>query len=413
MTAIKLADDIYWVGADVHSEDLFEGIWPTPNGVSLNAYVVKGDKIAVIELVREWGGASLTFLQNLKELGITPKDIDYIILNHLEPDHSGFTYTLRKLAPDAEIICTEKGAALVNGFYGINDNIRNVKSGDTLNLGQGKELTFAEIPNVHWPETMVSFEKESGILFSSDAFGSFGAFRGSIFDDEQPAANKSYWETEMLRYYANIVATFSPSVLKAIEALGGLDVKMVAPSHGLLWRGHPKAVINKYVRYANYNKDLAEPEVCVVWGSMYGNTEVMLSAVVKGIAHAGVPVTVYRVPNEDASFILADAYKAAGLVIGCPTYEYAMFPPMKYLIELLVKKHVWYKKAGYFGSFGWSGGALKDFNELSKNMHWDIVDPLTFKGYPTVDDLAKGEQMGVLIAQQVKNIPSKIKDEDY
>ena len=221
MATVKLADDIYWVGANVHTEDLFEGIWPTPNGVSLNAYVLKGERTAIIELVREWGGASQIFLQNLKSLGVAPGDIDYIVLNHLEPDHTGFTYTLRNLAPKAEIICTQKGVALVDGFFGIKDNVRAVKTGDTLNLGQGKELAFAEIPNVHWPETMISFEKSSGILFSSDAFGSFGAFRGSIFDDQQPAVNKPYWEEEMLRYYANIVAAFSPHVLKAIEALKG------------------------------------------------------------------------------------------------------------------------------------------------------------------------------------------------
>ena len=413
MAAVKLADDIYWIGANVYTEDLFEGLWPTPNGVTLNAYVVKGDKTAVIELVREWGGASQTLLQNLKSLGIAPQDIDYIVLNHLEPDHTGFTYTLRNMAPNAEIICTQKGAALVDGFYGIKDNVRVVKTGDTLDLGHGKELAFAEIPNVHWPETMVSFEKGSGILFSSDAFGSFGAFRGSIFDDEQPMANKLYWEAEMLRYYANIVATFSPSVLKAIDALKNLSVKMIAPSHGLIWRGRPRAVINKYIRYAHYNKEFAEPEICVVWGSMYGNTEVMLSAVLRGIAREGVPVKVHRVPNEDASFILADAYRASGLILGVPTYEYSMFPPGRYILELLVKKHVWYKKVGFFGSYGWSGGAQKDFDELSKNMHWDIIDPLTFRGYPTPEVLARGEQMGVELARQVKEISPKIKDEDY
>jgi len=413
MGAVKLADNVYWIGANVHTEDLFEGIWPTPNGVTLNAYVVKGEKTAIIELVREWGGASLTLLQNLKSLGIAPQNIDYIVLNHLEPDHTGFTYTLRNLAPNAEIICTQKGAALVDGFYGIKDNVRAVKTGDTLNLGQGKELAFAEIPHVHWPETMVSFERSSGILFSGDAFGSFGAFRGSIFDDEQPAPNKPYWEAEMLRYYASIVATFSPHVLKAIDALKGIDVKMIAPSHGLIWRGRPQAVINKYLRYANYNKDFAEPEVCVVWGSMYGNTEVMLSEVLRGIAGEGVPVRVHRVPNEDASFILADAYRAAGLIIGVPTYEYSMFPPGRYILELFVKKHVWYKKAGFFGSYGWSGGAQKDFDELSKNMHWDILDPLTFRGYPTPEILEKGKQMGAVLARQVKEILPKMRDEEY
>ncbi|MFX1387218.1 MAG: FprA family A-type flavoprotein [Promethearchaeota archaeon] len=413
MQAIKLAEDIYWIGANVHTEDLFEGIWPIPNGVALNAYVIVGDKIAVIELVREWGGAAMRLLENLKSLSISLQNIDYIVLNHLEPDHTGFTYILRSLAPKSQIVTTEKGAVLVDEFYGIKENIHIVKTGDEINLGQKKKLVFTEIPHVHWPETMVSYEPSSKILFSGDAFGAFGVHQGSIFDDETTSVNKQYWEKEMLRYYANIIAMFSPNVKKAIEPLSSLDIKMIAPSHGLIWRKKPEVVIKKYLRYANYNNDYAEPEICVIWGSMYGNTEAMLNSVLKGITSAGVPVNVHQVPNEDASYILADAYKSAGLVIGCPTYEYSMFPPMKYIMELLKKKHIWYKKALYFGSYGWSGGALKDFNNLAENMHWDILETLTFKGHPTGDQLDKGEKLAHELANQVKDIPSKIKDEDY
>jgi anaerobic nitric oxide reductase flavorubredoxin len=413
MQATKLSKNVYWIGANVHTEDLFEGIWPIANGVALNAYVIKADKIVVIELVREWGGAAMILLENLKSLSISVKEIDYIILNHLEPDHTGFTYILRSLAPKSQIITTEKGASLVDGFYGITDNILTVKTEDTINLGQNKVLKFTEIPHVHWPETMVTYEQDSKILFSGDAFGAFGVHQGSIFDDETPNVNKPYWESEMLRYYANIIATFSPNVMRAIETLHALDMKLIAPSHGLIWRGRPEVVIKKYQRYANYNKDFAEPEICVVWGSMYGNTEAMLNAVLKGISNEGVPVHVHRVPNEDVSFILADAYQSAGLVIGTPTYEYSMFPPMKYFMELLQKKHIWYKKVLFFGSYGWSGGAQKDFNSLSENMHWEISESLTFKGHPTVEQLNKGEILARELANQVKEIPSKIKDEDY
>jgi len=413
MASIKLAKDIYWIGANVHTEDLFEGIWPIPNGVALNAYAIKGEKIAIIELVREWGGAALTFMENLKSLSIDPNEIDYIILNHLEPDHTGFTYILHSIAPNAEIIATEKGTDLVDGFYGINDKVKSVKTGDELDLGEGKKLRFFEIPHVHWPETMVTYEKESEILFTGDAFGAFGAHRGGIFDDETSEVLKPYWESEMLRYYANIIAMFSPNVIKAIESLSNLNIKMIAPSHGLVWRSKPEVVIKKYLRYANYNQDFAEPEICVVWGSMYGNTEKMLSAILRGISHEGLSINVHRVPNEDPSFILADAYKSAGLIIGCPTYEYSMFPPMKYFMELLQKKHIYYKKVLYFGSFGWSGGAQKDFEKLSENMKWDILEPITFKGHPTIDDLEKGESLAKELARQIKEIPSKIKDEDY
>ncbi|MFW9823642.1 MAG: FprA family A-type flavoprotein [Candidatus Thorarchaeota archaeon] len=413
MQPTKLKKDIYWIGANVHTEDLFEGIWSIPNGVALNSYVIKANKIAVIELVREWGGASMTFLNNLKSLSISTKDIDYIILNHLEPDHTGFTYILRSIAPKSQFVTTEKGAALLDAFYGINENIIIVKSGDSIELGNGKQLEFTEIPHVHWPETMTSFEPDSRILFSGDAFGAFGVHRGSIFDDETPDVSKPYWESETLRYYANIIAMFSPNVIKAVESLSSFDIDVIAPSHGLIWRSNPKVIINKYLRYANYNRDYAEPEICIVWGSMYGNTEVMLNAILKGISNEGVPVHVHRVPNEDPSFILSDAYKSSGLIIGTPTYEYSMFPPMKYLMDLLQKKHIWYKKVLFFGSYGWSGGAQKDFDHLAENMHWDILESLTFKGHPTPDQLERGEALGKELADQVKEIPSKIKNEEY
>lgn len=413
MKAVKLADKVFWIGANVHSEDLFEGIWPIPNGIALNSYIIKANKVAVIELVREWGGASMSFIESLRSLNLTLKDIDFIILNHLEPDHTGFAHILKSLSPKAKFVTTEKGAALLDGFYGIDENIVVVKSGDKIDLGEKKSLEFVEIPHVHWPETMASYEEDSGILFSGDAFGAFGVHQGSIFDDQTPQANKPYWEQEMLRYYANIIAMFSPNVINAIDALAQFKINTIAPSHGLIWRGKPEVVIKKYSRYANYNKDFAEPEICVVWGSMYGNTEAMLNAILKGIASEGIPIHIHRVPNEDPSFILADAYKSAGLIIGAPTYEYSMFPPMKYLLELLQKKHIWHKKVLYFGSYGWSGGAQKDFNTVSEHMNWDIIEQLVFKGHPTVQQLNKGEEIAKKFAHSILEIPSKIKDEDY
>jgi flavorubredoxin len=401
------------VGANVHSEDLFEGIWPIPNGIALNAYVVKGEEIALVELVREWGGAAMTLIENLNTLDISVEDIDYIVLNHLEPDHTGFSYLVKSLAPNAEMVTTEKGAALLEGFYGIDDNISIVKSGDSLELGKNKEFKFIEIPFVHWPETMATYEVNSRILFPGDAFGAFGVHRGGIFDDETPDVHKNYWEQEMLRYYSNIISAFSTNVLKAIDSLSSFEIKVVAPSHGLVWRGKPEVVIKKYERYANYNKDFAEPEICIIWGSMYGNTEVMLHTILRSLADKGITMNVHRVPNEDISFILSDAYKAAGLIIGAPTYEYGLFPPMKYFLEILKKKRFWYKKVFYFGSYGWSGGGEREFGELSEKMHWDILDPITFRGHPTREELEIGEKRALELAQMVKEIPVKTGNEEY
>ncbi|NHJ24838.1 MAG: FprA family A-type flavoprotein [Candidatus Lokiarchaeota archaeon] len=363
--------------------------------------------------MREWGGAALTFMENLNQLSISPQNIDYIILNHLEPDHTGFTYMLNNLAPNAQFVTTSKGVELLEEFYGIKDSSISVKTGDSLDLGNGKKFSFTEIPHVHWPETMVSYEEKSKILFSGDAFGAFGVHQGPIFDNETPNVSKEYWEEEMLRYYANIIAMFSPNVIKAIDSLKNLEIQQIAPSHGLIWKGKPEVVIRKYKRYANYNQDYAEPEICVVWGSMYGNTEKMLNAILRGISQEGLPVSVFRVPNDDPSYILAKAYKSAGLIIGTPTYEYSMFPPMKYFMELLQKKHIYYKKVLFFGSYGWSGGAQKDFEKLSQNMKWDIFEPLSFKGHPTKEQLQKGISLAIELAQQVKKIPPKVNDETY
>jgi anaerobic nitric oxide reductase flavorubredoxin len=407
MQAIKIANGIFWVGANVTTNDLFEGIWPIPYGVSLNCYVVQGEKTAMIDLVRDWQGAPLYLLEQLQSINLHPSKVDYIILNHLEPDHTGWTGIMREINPNVQIITTAKGAELVKALFRITENIRIVKSGDTLDLGNGKFLMFEEIPNVHWPETMVTYEKSTQTLFSCDAFGSFGMMRGSIFDDEIPPETQEFYKDETLRYYANIVAPFSSFVLKAIEKLAGIPIKTVCPSHGLVWRGNPKKIINQYKTLANYMTTPAEPEITVIYGSMYGNTEHLLRSVLAGIASEGVTVSIFKIPEANQSFILSKAWKSAGLVIGMPTYEYKMFPPMTNIIDILERKHVWNKKVLRFGSFGWSGGAQKEFDEKTKNMKWECIEPVEFRGAPTNEDMATGFNQGKKLAQMIKTIPKK------
>ncbi len=408
MKATKITDGIYWIGANISTNDLFEGLWPIPNGVTINSFVVKGDKIAIIDLVRDWSGAQSTLIDELNSIGISIKDVDYFIVNHLEPDHTGDLRGFNELSGKAEIITSKKGKPLVEAFYGISENVRAVSSGDTLDLGQGKVLTFYDIPNVHWPETMATFENSTGTLFPCDAFGSFGALKGSLFDDENSEEDHLFYENESLRYYANIVGPFSNFVLKAIDALGPLDIKIIAPSHGLVWRGNPGTIVNRYKAYANYMNDYAEPKITVIWGSMYSNTEKMLRSVLKGIASEGVHVEIFRVPEDDKSYILASAWESAGLIFGMPTYEYKMYPPMEDLISLLAKKHVWHKKVFRFGSFGWSGGAQKHFDQMTEKLKWDCLEPLEFQGGPTDEDLDKGFEMGKKFAQDIKKIPKKL-----
>lgn len=402
MKAIPMVDGIYRIGANIQNGDLFEGLWPIPDGVSLNAYVVKGEKLAMIDLVRDWNDAPTEIKKQLESVSLKISDFDYIILNHLEPDHAGWLDEFLTENPDIEIITTKKGAALVKNFFNNAKNIREVISGDVLDLGQGKELVFEEVPNVHWPETMVTYEKSSKILFSCDAFGSYGCVSEAIFDDQISEEDHQFFEKEALRYYANIVSSFSTFVLKAIERLADFDIKMIAPSHGIIWRENPQIIIDRYVKYAGYLKGEAEPEITIVWGTMYGHTHEVLNSVIQGIRSEKVPVHVHQVPNEDVSYALASAWRSKGLIFGMPTYEYKMFPPVAYVIDIFERKHVWHKKVFRFGSFGWSGGAQKEFDAKTEKLKWDFLDPVEWAGKADEEVLKVAYERGKELARSVK-----------
>ena len=402
MKAYQISDRIYALHADIRTEDLFEGIWPIPDGVSHNSYLVKGEKIALIDLVRDWGGAPAALEAELSQAGVKLADIDYLVLNHLEPDHTGWLAEYRRINPKVEILATAKGVELVKSFYKVVDGVRAVKTGDELDLGAGLKLQFIEAPNVHWPETMLSYEPSTGTLFSCDAFGSFGMLGDRVFDDQFEPGELRRFEEETLRYYSNIVASFGLFVKRAVEKLAGLDVKVVAPSHGIIWRREPRGIVDRYLKYASYLDGGREREVCVVWGSMYGNTEKGLGAVVDGIEDEGVPYTMHRVPNEDASFILADAYKSEGLLIAMPTYEYKMFPPMAYVLDLFERKHVWNRTALRIGSWGWIGGARKEYEEAIAPLKWSSLESVEWAGVPDEATLELLRERGRELARAVK-----------
>lgn len=398
-----ITEKIHALHADIKSDDLFEGIWPIPYGVSLNCYLVKGEKTALIDLVRDWLGAPGELVSQLASIHMSPDDIDYLILNHLEPDHTGWIREFRAINPHATIVSTQKGLDLVRTFYRTDDNLLAVKTGDSLDLGDGMRLEFFEAPNVHWPETMVTWAPEGGVLFSCDAFGSFGALGDRIFDDEFTDEEHAFFESETLRYYANIVASFGLFVKRAIEKVGGLDIKVIAPSHGMVWRADPGAIVERYSRYAGYLEGPREKEVTIVWGSMYGNTEMGLDAVIQGIEDEGVPYSIHRVPNDDISWILADAYKSEGICVAMPTYEYKMFPPMAYVLDLFEKKHVWYRKALRIGSYGWVGGAKKDYENRIAPLKWESLESVEWAGAPDEAALDLLYQRGRELALAVKN----------
>jgi len=402
MKAFPISDRIYALHADVKTEDLFEGIWPIPDGVSLNSYLVKGDKIALIDLVRDWGGATAALESELSQAGVKLADVDYLVLNHLEPDHTGWLAEYRRLNPKVQIISTAKGVELVKSFYKVTEGLRAVKTGDELDLGSGLVLKFFETPNVHWPETMMCYEPSTGTLFSCDGFGSFGMLGDRLFDDQFSAEEHRRFEAESLRYYANIVASFGLFVRKAVEKLAGLELKVVAPSHGIVWRRDPMAIVGRYLKYAGWLEGGRDKEVCVVWGSMYGNTERGLKAVLAGLEDEGMPYVMHRVPNQDVSYILADAYRCEGILVAMPTYEYKMFPPMAYALDIFERKHVWGRSALRIGSWGWIGGAKKEYEEAIAPLKWNCLESVEWAGGAGPETLELLRERGRELARRVR-----------
>lgn len=414
MQAKKITDYIFALHADIQDARFFEGFWPIPHGVTLNSYIVQGEKTALIDLYRDWESAPEQMDSQLASIGLSADKIDYVILNHLEPDHTGFLREFHKINPHAEIISTAKGIALAEKFSkaGKDAKYRAVKTGDSLDLGNGIILSFTEVPNVHWPETMVTYEAKSGTLFSCDAFGSYGKTGDRIFDDEFTAEEHAHYERESLRYYANIVASFSSFVKQAVTKLAPLDIKVIAPSHGIVWRKNPAEIIKRYCDYAGYNTGGAlKNKITVIWGSMYGNTKIGVDAVVRGIQRAADALkaagkeapecAILEIPSVDASFVLADAYESKGIVMAMPTYEYKMFPPAAFILNLFNRKHFTGKTALRIGSWGWIGGAKKEYDEAVAPLKWEHIEPFEWQGLPSEEDIALLEKRGEELVQAI------------
>ncbi|MDI3542583.1 MAG: hypothetical protein PWP57_186 [Candidatus Atribacteria bacterium] len=399
MPFIEIKPGIYWVGVNDHTTDLFEGLWPIDEeGVSYNSYLIKDEKVALVDLAKSLKVDE--FLSHIGEL-VDFSHIDYIILNHLEPDHTGVLNILWKLSPQATIVCSPLAREMVSSFYGIKERVRVVGDGEEISLGE-KTLKFFSTPMVHWPETMMTYEVNSQVLFSCDAFGGYGSLQGAIFDDE--CSDFDFYKRESLRYYVNIVAKFSPMVIKAIDKLSSLALNLVAPSHGLIWRKNPSLIINLYRQWASYAETGGEKGIALVYGSMYGNTETMMDAIARGVAESGIGVEIFDVRRTNPSYILPSLWVNKGVIIGAPTYETGLFPLMAHLLDLAVRKGIKNKKTLYFGSYGWSGGGRREWEKLVSPLNWEIVNSVEFKGGFNSEILTQGRDLGREFGKVIKNL---------
>lgn len=363
--AINLSDDIYYVGVNDRRTALFENMWPLHRGVSYNSYLIVDEKVTLVDTVE--AGHIDKWLARVRSV-IGKKPIDYLVVNHMEPDHSGAIHLLRELYPNITIIGNKKTIPMIDGFYGVKDTMMEVAEGESISLGK-HSLTFYTVPMVHWPESMVCFEEKTGILFSSDAFGSFGALEGGIFDDE---IELEYFYDEMRRYYSNIVGKYGNPVQKALSKLGGLSLKMVAPSHGPIYKQHIGQMVAMYDKWSRYE---GEEGAVVAYASMYGNTEEMAESVARSLAENGIRnVRLYDVSKTHPSYIISDVFKYKGLILGSPTYSNELHPNMESLVNKLEHMGMTNRYYGVFGSFTWAGAAVKKLLEAGDNMKMELVN---------------------------------------
>ena len=390
MKQIQIAENTWKIGSNLGNEELFEGIWPTPDGVSVNSYFIREEKSVLIDIIKKGEEFINEYEEELNAVDASLKTVDYLIINHMEPDHTGALLKLTRFNPNVRIFCTKKSVPMLKAFYGIEKNVTAVSDGDTLDLGNGRVLTFLETPNIHWPETMMTYDSKNQILFSCDAFGSFKALpEGKTFDDEMNEQEINEFQAETLRYYSNIVSTFTPFVVNGLKKLASLKIKVIAPSHGMVWRKNPETIVNWYQKLCDF-AIRGDRRITVIWSSMYGNTEAMLKTVIDTLNEVGIPYSVYRIPDEPKlSYVLADCWRSEGIILGMPTYEYRMFPPMAHVIDLLDRSHIKNRLAFRFGSFGWSGGAQKQLDELTAKLNWTFLNPVEFQGAPKEEDKAK------------------------
>lgn len=397
MLPVEIKPGIFWIGVNDRITTLFEGLWDiSREGISYNSYLIRDEKNVVVDLNKAiLTGEYITRLQSLIDL----KEIDYVVINHMEPDHTGVLHMLLNAAPQIQLVGTKKTQTMLKDFYGITDNVLVVKEGDSINLGR-HTLRFISTPFLHWPETMMTFEETESILFSCDAFGSYGTLNGTIFDD--PSVNLDWYVDQALRYYTNIIAIFSRPVRGALTKLADVPIKIIAPSHGLIWRANPGRMVDLYDSWCNLATEPADPNITLLFATMYGNTEAMMEVIAQGITDEGIPLRIFNIQKDQVSYILPSLYTSRGVMIGAPTYEGMLFPAMEAVLNMAESKHIFHKKAAIFGSYAWAGGADRKFVDLAEKLKWDLVNALTFNGAPSREEFLRGREFGAEFARKIK-----------
>ncbi len=399
MKAIKIKPDIYWVGAIDWAIRDFHG-YVTTNGTTYNNYIVLDEQITLFDTVKHT--FSKTTIDNIKSL-VEPSKIKNIIINHIENDHVTSLDDIMALSPDAKIYITEKGKKGLARFFDISKwDINVVKTGDTLNIGK-RNLLFLETPMLHWPDSMMTYIKEDKLLISQDGFGQHYASVARFDDEFITCYSVSELEDAVIDYYSNILMPFGILIKNKIAEIQklGLEIDMIAPDHGIIWRKDPSKILKMYLDMANGK---AELRVAIIYDTMWQSTELMTVPIAQGIQDEGVDVKVMKLRAVPNSIAIKEFWKSRGCLIGSPTLNNSMYPTVADFLTYLKGLRPRHRLIGAFGSYGWGGGAVRDIYDVFKKTELEIVEPGVQVNYrPSIEDEEKCYDFGRDFARKVKD----------
>lgn len=391
----KITDDLTWIGANDRRLKLFEGVYEVPTGVSYNSYLLCDEKTVLFDTVDK--SVSGIFFENL-ENALGGRSLDYIIVQHMEPDHSATLAEVMRRYPNAVLVCNAKTLKMISQFFyePSPENTKLVKEGDILDTGKHK-LTFVMAPMVHWPEVMVTFDLTDGILFSADAFGTFGALNGAMFADEVDFFGE--YLNEARRYYCNIVGKYGTQVSALLKKASGLDIKLVCPLHGFVWRSRIGEYIDKYIKWATYTPE--EEGVMIAYGSIYGNTESTAEIISTKLRERGIKTVMFDVSVTPASEIIAASFKYSHLLFASATYNAGIFVKMDELLRDIAAHGLQNRQIALVENGSWaatSGSQMKEILSTCKNMTF-IGNTLSLKSSLKASQLDELEALANAIAE--------------
>jgi anaerobic nitric oxide reductase flavorubredoxin len=403
MKAVEIKPDVYWVGAIDWAIRDFHG-YITPKGTTYNNYLVVDEKITLFDTVKY--NFAETTIENIREVA-DPSKIENIVINHIENDHVTSLDKIMYLAPGATIYLTEKGKKGLERLYDISSwKIKTVKTGDTLNIGR-RNLVFIETPMIHWPDSMMTYIKEDKILISQDGFGQHLATSARFDNEFIECASVYELEDAVIDYYANILMPFGTLIKNKIAEIQklGLEIDVIAPDHGIIWRKNPEKVLKMYLDMAT---GAAELKVVIIYDTMWNSTEAMTLRVMRGIKDEGIDCKVIRLRATPMSVAIKEFWRSRGMLVGSPTLNNKMFPSVAEFLHHVAGLRPKDRIAGAFGSYGWGGGAVKEIYETLKGMKLEVYEPGVEVLYrPSPADAEKCYEFGREFARKVKEYHGK------